>query len=108
MAVPSQRPVGQPARSAASANQTVVSAERSGTLRLTADPDAEVSIDGEGIHQTRNTPVRALALKPGSYQVSFRNATYGPPIRTTLTLTTGGTRSVHVDFRELKPRVTVK
>jgi hypothetical protein len=82
--------------------------ERSGTLRLTADPEAVVSIDGEGLHQTRTTPVRSLALKPGTYRITFRNGTYGPPVAAPVTVTTGSARSVHVDFRQVEPRVTVR
>ncbi|HVJ19294.1 MAG TPA: serine/threonine-protein kinase [Polyangiaceae bacterium] len=98
-----------PASATPSAQRSaMVSPDRSGTLRLTADPEAVVSIDGQGVHQTRTTPVRSLVLKPGSYQITFRNGTYGPPVAAPVTITTGGTRSVHVDFRQVEPRLTVR
>jgi hypothetical protein len=81
---------------------------RSGALRLTADPQAVVSIDGEGVHQTRTTPVRDLSLKPGSYRITFRNGAFGPPVVAPITIAPGTSRSVHADFRQIEPRVTVR
>ncbi len=78
------------------------------TLRLTADPPAEVTVEGEGVTKTFTTPVRALSLKAGTYRVTFRNATYGPPVATRVTLLDGRAQVVHADFREAEPRVTVR
>jgi hypothetical protein len=94
------QPSSSPA--AASAPAPVVSA----TLRLSADPPAVVSIEGEGVQQTSSTPVRGLSLRPGAYRVTFRNETYGAPVATRVVLEPGGERSVHADFRSAEPRVT--
>jgi serine/threonine protein kinase len=92
------------AQATASAPASVATA----MLRLTADPPAEVTVHGEGITTTLTTPVRALSLKPGTYRVTFRNATYGPPVATRVTLHSGHAQVVHADFREAEPRVTVR
>ncbi|HEX6275637.1 MAG TPA: hypothetical protein VFZ53_21495 [Polyangiaceae bacterium] len=76
------------------------------TLRLTADPPAVVSIEGNGFQQTSSTPVRGLALRPGAYRVTFRNETYDSPVATRVVLEPGGERSVHADFRAAEPRIT--
>ncbi len=73
------------------------------TLRLTADPPAEVTIEGEGVTKTLTTPVRALSLRAGTYRVTFRNATYGPPVATRVSLSSGRAQVVHADFREAEP-----
>lgn len=79
-----------------------------GTLRLTADPPAMVTVEGGGVSRTTPTPVAALALSPGSYRVVFRNETYGPPVATRVELQAGALLRVHADFREAEPRVTVR
>jgi serine/threonine-protein kinase len=79
-----------------------------GVLRLTADPQASVSLQGPAGSKSLSTPVRELKLAPGVYVVTFRNDTYGAPVVTRVTLTAGGERSVHVDFREVEPRVSVR
>jgi serine/threonine-protein kinase len=78
----------------------------SATLRLTADPPAVVSIEGEGVEQTSTTPVRGLPLRPGAYRVTFRNETYRSPVATRIVLEPGGERSLHADFRAAEPRIT--
>jgi serine/threonine protein kinase len=80
----------------------------SATLKLTADPPAIVSIDGEGFSQTSATPLRALPLPPGAYRLSFRSETYGSPVAGQVTLAPGARRSVHADFRAAVPTLTVR
>jgi serine/threonine protein kinase len=93
---------------AASATATSDPAAAPATLRLTADPPAMVTVEGEGVSRTTPTPVAALALSPGSYRVIFRNETYGPPVATRVQLRAGALLRVHADFREAEPRVTVR
>jgi serine/threonine-protein kinase len=78
------------------------------TLRLTADPQAVVSVSGNGFSQTSATPVRALVLAPGSYRIVFRSETYGAPVTTEVTLAPGARRSIHADFRSAEPSVIVR
>jgi hypothetical protein len=40
--------------------------------------------------------------------VTFESATYGAPVSAAVTLADGGLRSVHADFREAEPRVSVR
>jgi hypothetical protein len=49
-----------------------------------------------------------LKLASGVYVLTFRNDTYGQPVVTRVTLAPGVARSVHVDFREAEPRVSVR
>jgi serine/threonine-protein kinase len=77
-------------------------------LRLTSDPPGVVSVEGAGYSQTSPTPVRALALRAGSYRVTFRSETYGAPVTTQVTLASGARRSVHADFRAAQPAITVR
>lgn len=79
-----------------------------GTLRLTADPPASVSVVGTGKHQSLRTPVRELRVPAGSYTVTFRSETYDVPVVARVIVEQGIHRSVHADFREADPRVTVR
>jgi serine/threonine-protein kinase len=79
-----------------------------GTLRLTSDPQAVVSVTGNGFSQTSTTPVRSLAVTPGRYRIVFRSETYGAPVATEVTLAPGASRSVHADFRAAEPSVIVR
>jgi serine/threonine protein kinase len=99
-----------PSIPSASSEQTapVVEAAADATLRLTSDPPGVVIIDGAGFSQTSTTPVRALALRAGSYRLTFRSETYGAPVVTQVTLTSGARRSVHADFRSAQPSITVR
>jgi serine/threonine protein kinase len=101
----SERAGTAPPASASAANEP---AAAPATLRLTADPPAMVTVEGEGVSRTTPTPVAALALSPGSYRVVFRNETYGPPVATRVELRAGALLRVHADFREAEPRVTVR
>jgi serine/threonine-protein kinase len=96
------------ARPRSSAVPSAQVAAEAATLRLTADPPAEVTVEGEGVTKTLTTPVRALSLRAGTYRVTFRNATYGPPVATRVSLSSGRAQVVHADFREAEPRVTVR
>ena len=78
-----------------------------GLLRMTADPQATVTVVGGRISRTQVTPVRALKLPPGTYQVTFRSATFGDPVVARVELGAGASRSVHADFRAALPTVTV-
>jgi hypothetical protein len=80
----------------------------SATLKLTSDPPAIVSIEGQGFSHTSPTPLRALPLVPGAYRVSFRSETYGSPVAGQVTLAAGARRSVHADFRAAVPTLTVR
>ena len=89
---------------AAAPSQVAASAQ----LRLTADPEATVTIVGARVSQTHATPVPALELPPGRYSVTFRSATFGAPVATQVVLATGVLRSIHADFRAAEPTVTVR
>jgi hypothetical protein len=90
--------------SASSASADVASAQ----LRLTADPQASVTVVGAHVAQTRSTPVASLALPAGSYTVTFRSPTFGDPVATRVDLSAGAFRSVHADFRAAVPTVVVR
>jgi serine/threonine protein kinase len=102
-APPSAAPPSPPASATAEPSPAAVA---TGTLRLTADPPAVVSVEGNGFQQTSSTPVRGLALRPGAYRVTFRNETYDSPVATRVVLEPGAERSVHADFRAAEPRIT--
>ncbi len=101
---PVQTSVPNSKRAAASDVAPVASAR----LRLTADPPASVSLQGASGLRAFTTPVRELSLPPGVYVLTFRNDTYGMPVVTRVNMEAGGERSVHVDFREVEPRVSVR
>ncbi len=109
--LPATPPASAPSPAADSAREPPSPAANrvaDGTLRLTADPQAVVSVSGNGFSQTSATPVRSLAVPPGRYRVVFRSETYGAPVATEVTLAAGATRSVHADFRAAEPSVTVR
>ncbi|HTQ07709.1 MAG TPA: serine/threonine-protein kinase [Polyangiaceae bacterium] len=103
-------PVSTPASSGgtATASATAKDVAALAVLRLTADPQAMVSVDGAGFSQTSATPVRALSVPPGSYRVTFRSETYGAPVVSEVMLAAGAHRSVHADFRAAAPSVIVR
>jgi eukaryotic-like serine/threonine-protein kinase len=107
--VPSQRrPAAPPPSSASSATPATPTpaVAQSATLRLTADPPAVVSVEGDGFEQTSSTPVRGIALRPGVYRVTFRNETSRAPVATRVLLEPGADRRVHADFRAAEPSIT--
>lgn len=77
-------------------------------LRLTADPQASVTVVGARISQTHATPVRGLQLPAGSYSITFRSPTFGAPVVAQVELAVGALRSIHADFRAAEPTVTVR
>jgi hypothetical protein len=77
-------------------------------LKLTSDLPAVVTVRGGGVSETRSTPVRALRVPSGSYTVTFSSETYSAPIATRLTIEPGASRSVHADFRDAVPKVSVR
>ena len=83
-------------------------AEASGVLRITADPRAAIEMSGANFHALRQTPVLGLRVPAGTYQLVFRNETFGAPIRAEVTVVGGATRSVHADFRQAEPTVVVR
>ncbi len=94
---------------AAPVSATAASVETaSASLRLTADPPAAVSVTGPGGARALTTPASVPKLAPGAYVLTFRNDTYGQPVVTRVTLAPASARSVHVDFREAEPRVSVR
>ena len=44
----------------------------------------------------------------GSYVITFVSATYGAPLVARISVASGQARSVHADFRELEPRLSVE
>jgi serine/threonine-protein kinase len=80
----------------------------SASLRLTADPPASVKVRGPGTNRLLRTPVPELRLAPGAYTVSFESTTFGAPVATRVVIEEGARRSVHVDFREAEPKITVR
>lgn len=79
-----------------------------GVLRLTADPPATVSVHGAGKTRSLSTPVRALKLPAGPYTVTFQSPTYSAPVVARVIVEAAAPKSVHADFREAVPRVTVR
>jgi serine/threonine-protein kinase len=107
-------PLPQAARSgssksppAASLGSSTVSANAA-QLRLTADPQASVTIMGAGITKQLATPIAALSLPAGVYTVTFRSPTFGEPVAARVELAAGGFSRVHADFRAAVPRVVVR
>jgi eukaryotic-like serine/threonine-protein kinase len=77
-------------------------------LRLTADPQATVTVVGLHISSTHLTPVASLKLPPGAYSVTFRSPTFGEPVVARVELAASASRSVHADFRAALPTVVVR
>lgn len=103
------RPAGSvPSGKRATASETPPPVTATARLRLTADPPASVSLQGASGVRAFTTPVREVALPAGVYVLTFRNDTYGMPVVTRVNIEAGSERSVHVDFREVEPRVSVR
>ncbi len=101
-------PAPPPSPASTNATSAVKDGATLAVLRLTADPQAVVSVEGPGVSQTVATPVRALSVPPGSYRVTFRSETYGAPVVSEVMLAAGVHRSVHADFRAAAPSVIVR
>ena len=82
--------------------------EQFGALKLTADPQAAFEVSGPHFHQLGQTPIMSLTLPAGRYRVMFRNETFGAPVSAQVVVVSAGTRSVHADFRQAEPAVTVR
>ena len=79
-----------------------------GVLKITADPRAAVEISGPNFHQLGQSPIVGLKVPIGRYQVVFRNDTFGAPLSAQVMVPTGVSRSVHADFRQAEPAVSVR
>jgi hypothetical protein len=64
-----------------------------------------VSVAGKSYGRT---PVAGIQLPPGNYFVSFENATLGLKAGAPVTLGAGAKRTVHADFNDPSPRVSVR
>lgn len=102
----SAAPKGSSAPSASAPSTVDVATQ--GVLRLTADPQATVTVVGARVSQTHVTPVPGLKLPPGSYSVTFRSPTFGAPVVAQVELGAGASRGVHADFRAAEPTVSVR
>jgi hypothetical protein len=83
-------------------------ADQFGTLRITADPRAVVEVSGPNFHEQRQTPVLGLKVPSGKYQIVFRSDTIGTPVNAQVMVVAGASRSVHADFRQAEPAVSVR
>jgi len=81
--------------------------EQFGVLKITADPRSAVEISGPHFHQLGQSPIVGLKVPVGKYQVVFRNDTFGAPLSSVVSILTGVSRSVHADFRQAEPAVSV-
>lgn len=99
------RPPVRPSAHATSAVSGAVEPGARAALTLSAEPPSAVSVGGKSYG---TTPVSGLQLPPGSYFVSFENATLGLRTGAQVTLSPGAKRSVHADFTDQSPRVIVR
>ncbi|MEO7037102.1 MAG: serine/threonine-protein kinase, partial [Polyangiaceae bacterium] len=99
---------GEEARRHSPAAEVSAEAEEFGSLKVTADPRAAVELSGPHFHQLGQTPIIGLKVPTGRYQVVFRNDTFGTPLTAQVVVVAGGTRSVHADFRQAEPAVSVR
>ena len=107
--VPSASKAEDSARAHGSASTPAVSAEpeQFGLLKVTADPRAAVEVSGPHFHQVGQSPLLGLHVPIGRYQVVFRNETFGAPLSAQVMILSGVSRSVHADFRQAEPAVSV-
>ncbi len=99
---------GDEARPHSPAPEASEDPEQFGWLKVTADPRAACELSGPHFHQLGQTPIMGLKVPTGRYQVVFRNDTFGTPVTAQVVVVAGGTRSVHADFRQAEPAVTVR
>jgi eukaryotic-like serine/threonine-protein kinase len=104
----SRAPAPVAERKPASSSQPSPALNATASLQLTSDPPAAVGLRGPGQNRRLSTPVRELRLPAGAYTVTFESATYGVPVSTRVVIEEGTRRSVHADFREAEPKITVR
>ena len=97
-----------PARVHAPAASASAEPEQFGTLKITADPRSAVDVSGPHFHQSGQSPMIGLKVPVGKYQVVFRNDTFGAPLNAQVMMLSGVSRSVHADFRQAEPAVSVR
>jgi len=90
------------------ANAPSAEPEQFGVLKITADPRALVEVSGPHFHQLGQSPIIGLKVPIGRYQIAFRNDTFGAPLNAQVMILTGVSRSVHADFRQAEPAVSVR
>ena len=98
---------GETAHSAGARPESSADAEQYGVLRVTADPRATVDVSGANFHELRQTPALGIKVPSGKYQIVFRNDTFGTPVSAQVLVVAGVSRSVHADFRQAEPTVTI-
>jgi hypothetical protein len=86
------------------------SAEREefGVLKITADPRAQIEVNGAHFQKLGQSPMLGLSVPIGKYQVVFRNDTLGASLSAQVLVVAGVSRSVHADFRQAEPTVSVR
>jgi serine/threonine protein kinase len=99
---------GDAARATSARSDSSTDADQLGTLRITADPRATIEVSGASFHELGQTPVLGLKVPAGRYQIVFRNDTFGTPVSAQVMVVAGSNRSVHADFRQAEPAVTVR
>ncbi|HEY0469844.1 MAG TPA: hypothetical protein VGC79_36915, partial [Polyangiaceae bacterium] len=72
-----------------------------------ADPRAAVEISGPHFQKLGQSPMFGLRVPAGKYQVVFRNDTFGAPLSAQVMILAGVQRSVHADFRQAEPQVSI-
>jgi eukaryotic-like serine/threonine-protein kinase len=110
-AVPPSKPASQKSSDAAHSSTHPVSSadpDQFGVLRITADPRAVVDVSGPNFHELRQTPVLGFKVPSGNYRIIFRNDTFGTPVSAQVMVVAGASRSVHADFRQAEPAVSVR
>ncbi|HYQ17296.1 MAG TPA: hypothetical protein VEQ58_16100, partial [Polyangiaceae bacterium] len=65
-------------------------------------------ISGPHFHQLGQSPMVGLKVPVGKYQVVFSNDTFGAPLSAQVMILSGVSRSVHADFRQAEPSVSVR
>ena len=98
---------GETPRSANAHPDSSADPDQYGVLRITADPRATIEVSGSNFHELKQTPVLGLKVPSGKYQIVFRNDTFGTPVNAQVMVVAGASRSVHADFRQAEPTVSV-
>ena len=101
----SEPPQPRPSAQGFAADAASVESGAKASLTLSASPPSAVSVAGKSYGRT---PVAGIQLPPGNYFVSFENATLGLKAGAPVTLGAGAKRTVHADFNDPSPRVSVR